>query len=252
MKTETRTTTVIGTDIQAAEKRHAVASGALAKLEVRRKDLLVTGSDTELDTHETEAARMRRDVERAEAQLTALRAEFIQAEAAEKVDRLNALFEQAQKAASIGVTLIENDYARHASAIADILEQLTAINDLIGRAEAALRAAEDPRRIPRPNWTARSEPVTVVPARRERVRIDEPKVLVAGKEVGNYEVERASHFKEINEPERKTGGRVQPDLDETVELPGVAWGKTMWSKYLPDRPALRKRFPELLAKAGVT
>lgn len=251
MKNEFRSSAVITAEIETVELRHAISRSARAVLDERRKDLLVNGSDAELDELELEAAKVRRDIDRAEAQLTALRAEFSDAEAAEGAARLDAAYARAQKAASIGVKFIEKDYAQHASAIVRILEQLAAIDDLINKANAELKEADDPRRIPKPNWTARAEPVTVIPARHQRERVEEPKIFVDGKEVEHTGFNHSKRFKEFDVPEQRIGGRTPPELPETVELPGVAYGQTLWSKFIPNRQELGKRFPEILTKAGL-
>ena len=122
---------------------------ALYDLELHQADrgrVLLEGSDADISKFETESREQRLNVERLGLALTELNKRQDEAAEKEQTAARDREFTRAKKAQERGVKVIE-EYQHHATAIAMLLRELSAANDLVNDVNASLAEAGDERRV---------------------------------------------------------------------------------------------------------
>lgn len=135
----------VGASLSAAEAEVKRAAAAVADLEAGRGQLLLSASPAQVEAAERELAAARGEHDRAEAMVTALRAELVRAERAERWGHCEALSREANQAAEAFDRWWRDDYPRLLAAMVEGLsleQKATRANDALMTAAANIERME--------------------------------------------------------------------------------------------------------------
>jgi hypothetical protein len=112
-------------------------------LELKRREVLLEGDDAALEKIEAELASANRAVERGYAAKDRLEARLAEAEAAELSGNRQATYDEAKAAADAAARKLRTDYAKHARALAALIEDIAVADALVEQANKALPAGAE-------------------------------------------------------------------------------------------------------------
>jgi hypothetical protein len=152
-----------------AQLREALASATLDRLQQRRAELLVDGTERDLDAVEADVRSAQRQLDRLDLLTIQAEARLRDAEAAERQAELDELFAEGEKLVAEGVDLIRRRYPPLAKRLLELAERLRAIDGEVAALNRALAEAGDPRRVRDFDREARPvEPAPPLPLPRQR------------------------------------------------------------------------------------
>jgi hypothetical protein len=143
---EARPATSVALAEALAEARTAAASSAAHAAEVaeRRQQLLLGGSDAQIDAVDAELATANRAVDKIEAAVAALEARLAEAEDAERAAAIDRIHADGAAALAAGLGA-DREYAALAPQVAGLARRMADAQAAIDQANARLRRAGDPR-----------------------------------------------------------------------------------------------------------
>ena len=146
----------LATALAEAEAEAARAEAAAAEVAERRASMLLSASETELDTIDRELQLAQRSADRASLATEALRVKLLAAQEAERQAGLDAVFATGQAALDAGLAAYRR-YTTLAGELAQLAETMADRSDEIEAANKRLRDAGDARRVGDLDLTARPE-----------------------------------------------------------------------------------------------
>jgi multidrug efflux pump subunit AcrA (membrane-fusion protein) len=146
----------LGEALAQAEAEAAATEQTAADLARARAAQLLVGTESELDEADRRLQLAQRAADRSAVAVEALRTKLREAEERERRAELDRTFAAGEAALSSGLALYR-DYARHAATIVGLVEQMIARQADLGRVNATLRKAGDPRSLPDLDTVARPE-----------------------------------------------------------------------------------------------
>jgi hypothetical protein len=146
-----------------ARQAHAAAEAALERLGDERTKALLADDERRLDAVESEITKGTRDRDRARLAGTELSRRLAIAQQRERDERLDGIYTAGTKAQEKAAAIIKGRYRKLAMEMANLAQELEALDGEIAEANRTLTVENDPRRVADVDTVARPQKPGVIP-----------------------------------------------------------------------------------------
>jgi hypothetical protein len=144
--------------LEAANAERTEAAAALDRLQQRRAELLVDGSERDLDAVEADIRTAQRGLDRLDLVTIQAQEKLREAEEMERRAELDRRHAEGEKALERGLAIYARHWPKHAAALRELAFELMDLESRIEAVNAELVKAGDPRRVAGIDPTARPSP----------------------------------------------------------------------------------------------